>query len=407
MPIPGLTEVATQDLFDILHIPKYTGNQWFVDGEMAASGDGTSPGRAFQTIGEGIAAALAGDAISVMAGEYDEDGLDIALDGVELWAEHGVSLVDTTGGAATLVVSGDDCVVRGLNITQAGQIGFHVTGAQVELTNTMVMASTTAYDIDGAMCTIDISHSSTHSVAAYNLGAANAILDKARAIGAGGATTGFIFQGTADGSVLYSCSSVGNGTASFTIAAGGANITIHGFSTGGGDGKWIDGGTGNTYPDFAFEEDLYNSITFANTAPYDLFTVTGVVLIQHIWGVVTTAIGINKTAASLQLFPAGGAAIQLTSVAGSVLSAMPLNTLISKDAVVGTAISVYDATTPFYAEPVATPNKTFSQFAVGQETADVVTTIRLAVTEGGAEGGTIEWHVQWSPVSSDGWLVAA
>ena len=61
MTIPGITEIASQDLFGWGNIPKFTGDLWFVDAGAGVSGNGQLPDTAFLTIAEGIAAAAAGD----------------------------------------------------------------------------------------------------------------------------------------------------------------------------------------------------------------------------------------------------------------------------------------------------------------------------------------------------------
>ena len=43
MGVPGITEIATQDLFLIEHIPKFAGEIWFVDAGVSASGTGGDP----------------------------------------------------------------------------------------------------------------------------------------------------------------------------------------------------------------------------------------------------------------------------------------------------------------------------------------------------------------------------
>ena len=90
------------------HVPAFGGGIWYVNkGEGDDGNSGHTPHEAFETIGAGIAAASSGDAITVRAGTYTEEGLDLSLDALELWCEIGV-LIDPAAGTA-LTVSGNSC----------------------------------------------------------------------------------------------------------------------------------------------------------------------------------------------------------------------------------------------------------------------------------------------------------
>ena len=95
----------------IKHIPKFGGELWFVSDGVASSGDGTTPDGAFKTIGEAIAACSAGDAITVMAGTYDEVGIDLDVNNVEMWFEIG-TLIDPASGTA-LTMAAYECLECG------------------------------------------------------------------------------------------------------------------------------------------------------------------------------------------------------------------------------------------------------------------------------------------------------
>ena len=109
------------------HITKFMGFVYYVDAGIAVSGNGIDPHHAFATITEGFAVMLAGDRLVVKAGVYDEDGLDMALDGMELICEFGTRISNTNPGTC-LTVSGDTCFIRGLGDQQAGQVGCGNTG---------------------------------------------------------------------------------------------------------------------------------------------------------------------------------------------------------------------------------------------------------------------------------------
>jgi len=84
------------------HIKRFTGNIWYVDGSVSASGEGDYPENAFKTIGEDITAASAGDAITIKAGTYTELSLDMNKNALEFWFEIGV-IIDPASGTAFYV----------------------------------------------------------------------------------------------------------------------------------------------------------------------------------------------------------------------------------------------------------------------------------------------------------------
>ena len=133
---------------------------------------------------------------------------------------------------------------------------------------------------------------------------------------------------------------------------------------------------------------------------YNLFQITGSVLINYIWGHVTEAMPAATTAASLQLWPGAGA-IQLTSLAGSDISSLPIGSVLMKGGLAANAISVGDNTLGYLLEEAGF---IFARFAIGQKTA-TNTYIRLNVTEGNTDG-TIHWHCNWLELSDGATLVA-
>ncbi len=76
----------------IRHIPKFTGEIWYVDGVSGSdANNGQVPDQGFLTIGMAITTCAAGDALQISAATYTEDNLDINKNAVELWAEIGAA----------------------------------------------------------------------------------------------------------------------------------------------------------------------------------------------------------------------------------------------------------------------------------------------------------------------------
>ena len=134
--------------------------------------------------------------------------------------------------------------------------------------------------------------------------------------------------------------------------------------------------------------------TLDGSDDYNLFQITGVVQIDYLWGHVTTVLPAATTASSLQVFPTGGAAVQITSIGGTALSSLPVGSLISKDATAGTAIGVKSSALGFVYEPTGF---IFAPFSIGQKLT-VDTFIRHHVTEGNSSGA-IHWHCKWTALT--------
>lgn len=396
MPVPGVTQRATTDHLGVFHIPKFTGDIWFVDAGIGTSGNGTVPESAFLTITEAVAAAAAGDAITVKNGTYTED-VNMNLVGLELWAEIGAILV------GTLTASAASCRVRGLIIAPAAATGLLLTGARCIIESISVVGTpTTAFDINSFQNYLVDCRAVGYTVTAYDVASYNNHLRQCVAQGADTATRGFYFSNAAaDECLLEECVSIGNNTASYHFITGTENTSLVRCSSGGGDGRWIDADKANVFCGFCFDELLHATNTLDGSGTYNLFQVTGIVRINFVYGIVETALPANTTAASLQLFPAGGAAIQLTSVAGSDISSLPVGAMISKGRVAANAIDVADSTLGFVEEQTGF---IFARFSVGQKTGDIAMYIRLNVTEAAPLGGVIHWHVEWEPLSDDGWI---
>lgn len=236
---------------DISHVPQFGGDVWFVnntDGDDDNSGQ--SPRQAFATIGHAISVAAAGDAISVVAGTYDEDGLDLNLLGLELWCEIGVVLTNSTPGTV-LTVSGNYCRAKGARFIQAGQTGLHVTGIRCEIDDCKSgPGNGTGFDIDGTACRLRSCHAGSYTVTGYDIGANGCSIRDSSAIGTGAATRGFYIHDGADRVRLWNCGSIGNATTGYEVAAGSVDTVIAWCVSGPNDGDAVDDGTYTMWASF-------------------------------------------------------------------------------------------------------------------------------------------------------------
>jgi hypothetical protein len=389
------------------YIPRTTGPAWYVN---AVTGNdlngGSQPQVPFLTIGAALAVATAGSVIVISAGSYDENGLDISVDGVELLGEMGSILVDTTTGTQTLLISGDSCRVRGLHIAQAAQIGVKVTGAACWLEDVECNGGpTTAFDIDGDYTIMRRCSAVLHTATGFDISSARCWMEGCTAIGNGSATRGvYLSAVTADYNVLKDVATAGNATNGYYVVAGASFNTFNSCSSGGGDGNRLDLGTSTVWAQYSFDSVLHKSITITSALSYNLFKVTGVVKIRAIWGIISTAIGADVTNARLDLFPTGGAAIPLSSAAGVNISSAVTNSQLIKDGLANTALHLNDATLGFLNEVSGGDSE--QSFDIGQKTGGVEMHIRFT-RAGAGTGGVIDWHVDWCPCSDDGFLAVA
>ncbi len=95
------------------------GGPWYVDGSVAASGDGLSWLTAKKTIGEGITAASDGDTINVAAGTYNE----------HVVTTIGVKLIGSGSGVTTIAPSSlQPVLLKGWDLTVRPLDGFRLQG---------------------------------------------------------------------------------------------------------------------------------------------------------------------------------------------------------------------------------------------------------------------------------------
>lgn len=398
-----LAGILRRIYFSLRHLFMFTGDHWYVDAGMAASGNGFYPHTAFQTIGEAITAAVAGDSIIVKAGVYDENGLELALNGLELHCEIGTVLQDTTTGAQTLLVSGNYCKAIGLSIVQAGQTGLNVTGNYSWFEDIITAAPTVGFDSNGLGTRFIRCYSAAHTITGFDISNANCIFRECWARGSGGATRGFYLSHiNADGGLYRNCASVGNSTSGWHVIAGADNNTFIDVSSGGGDGPRLDLGTNNTWPEYNFENLLHVVQTFAGGggSSTNLFRVYGIVEMFYIYGIVETILNADCGNINLDVFPAGGAAVALTTAVAS--GAAVAGSLIIKATDAGDPLILQSAATPFIHENTNW-REPFVNTIIGEQGDGTATYIRSTYS-GVATSGAIDWHIEWRPLSDDGFV---
>ncbi len=395
----------------VRHVPQFGGELWFVNkGSGSDSNNGTTPDSAFETIGAAITACAAGDAITIKAGTYTEDSILLNKNAVELWGEIGV--VITPAGATTcLQVTGNSCRIRGIKTSKASQIGFDIDGAGCMLEDCEADDNTTAYDIDGAETTLVRCRDHNASVTGFDIATAENLLYLCSSIGNSTSRGFYLSHANADSNLLYQCVSTGNQTAGYEIITGCANNVLSYCVSGSNDGRWVDADNSTVgWDTFSFDTFLHKEFTLdsggAGTFTENLFLVTGIVQIDYIYAEVEVAISADVDVVYLDLFPTGGAAIEITDNAGAVLDDIKAGSLISKQGVATDALVVEDSNLGFVSEQTGNYKSSLKPFTVGKKNG-AVTHIRMVYDTGGSATGRVCWMVKWSPISDDGLLAVA
>jgi len=230
---------------DIQHIPRFTGEIWFVDGTNGLdTNSGRAPEEAFATIGNAINNSVEGDAITIEAGDYYETGLDLNLVGLELWGEIGARIYNTTGTALT--VSARDCRVNEIILVANGQIALLVTGNNNVLQNITVTNSATGCSITGEGNRLrDFIIDEPTTTGLDISGAFNDIYDVLVSNPSVAARGFYLSDAAADQNSLQRCHSIGNTTAGFEVVYGADYNSFIQCTSGGGDGKRLDNGDFN------------------------------------------------------------------------------------------------------------------------------------------------------------------
>ena len=137
------------------------------------------------------------------------------------------------------------------------------------------------------------------------------------------------------------------------------------------------------------------------TTAVPIFGITGDVRILRLWGVVTTAIGVNHTAAYFRLNDQT-AQVAITAAAGTTLSALPAGSKIVKTALAAVAVTATSSAVGAIAEPAAAGSLIASEFAALKKAGAVTNIEYVYSTTDSPTTGAIQFFCEWQPRSADG-----
>ncbi len=159
--------------------------------------------------------------------------------------------------------------------------------------------------------------------------------------------------------------------------------------------------------DLLFVRPCYCKVLSANntTAHVPIFTITGSVEIRGLYGVVTTTLGANHTAAYWRLND-GTAQSNITVNTGTTLSAAAAGSLLVKKDVASAALTLLTSAQERVSEPTTLETFYFSPF-VAVAKAGATTNIEYTYTTTDAPTtGAIDFWVRWLPLSADANITA-
>lgn len=136
-----------------------------------------------------------------------------------------------------------------------------------------------------------------------------------------------------------------------------------------------------------------------------IFRITGSVEIRGLWGVVTTALGSNHTAAYWRLNDQA-AQSNITLNTGTTLSSILAGSVIVKKGLVGAALTKLDNAAGVISEPTTLETTFFSPFVMMKKTAAQTDIEYVYTTTNAPTTGAIQFFVRWIPLSVDGDVAA-
>lgn len=143
------------------------------------------------------------------------------------------------------------------------------------------------------------------------------------------------------------------------------------------------------------------------TSKNPLFTVTGVVLIKALYGIVTTTLSSNQTAAYWEIDDQT-ATPDISLASGTTISNAAVGSMLLRLSVAGVALTLADAAAGRVTDPVAaTAPDMFMPFIVTQKVGGITTTINFSyATTNTPATGAISFFASWLPLSDSATLAA-
>lgn len=137
-----------------------------------------------------------------------------------------------------------------------------------------------------------------------------------------------------------------------------------------------------------------------------IFTITGAVMVTRLWGIITTVLGTNHTAASWRLNDQG-AQVYLTAIGGTTLSAKKAGSVIIKKDLVSAALTLVDNAAGAISEPTTLETMLFSPIMLVKKTAALTQIEYRYTTSDSPTSGAMRFFASYYPLSRDGVIATA
>ena len=143
------------------------------------------------------------------------------------------------------------------------------------------------------------------------------------------------------------------------------------------------------------------------TAQVPIFTITGQVEVLALYGVVTTVLSSNITAAYWRLNDST-TTTDISLSTGTTISSYAVGSIITRRSIASVALNGANATTSIIQDPVAaTAPGMFMPFNVIQKTGNVTTNIEFVYsTTNTPATGAIDFYIGWIPLSPNSYVTA-
>jgi len=183
-------------------------------------------------------------------------------------------------------------------------------------------------------------------------------------------------------------------------------------TSGGNDGRWVDAGIDNTWPNFAHDNVICKTQAFtvgggvgAAGTNYNLFKITGGVRVFNIYGTVTTLTPGTNSLLNLELYSTN-ASVDITNAAGAPdLINRCVGTQLSKQSASTDPLEIGEPdATPAIIENASSKSPEVPITLIKDDAADTYIQMQLSVA---LASGEIIWCVTWEPTSTTGFLEPA
>ncbi len=206
----------------------------------ADTNDGLTPMYAFATIGAANSASAAGDVVSVMAGNYNEQ-IDVTLDNMELWFESGAVIQPASGTGAVLTLSGDFIRVKGdhaimaVGMPAVGMTPMLVSGDYCSVSDGRMIGGEKGITVTGSGVTIQDYAVGMPSMVGYDIQGSQCRIRRSTTVGTG-LSIGYKISNGATTGVIDNCTSAGHQISGFFIDTGSSKWIVKDCVSGAGDG---------------------------------------------------------------------------------------------------------------------------------------------------------------------------